>query len=103
MLQRWRAVDNSVSDSTRPRFEPQTFRSRDEGVTARPTDLKKVKLPGFRDVESVKPLLSDYVRNTLFAHLDEKEVPSSENSRYFPTKKVLWNSFLPKRNIAVRN
>ena len=37
MLQRWRAVGNTVSDLTGPRFEPQTSRSRDERVTARPT------------------------------------------------------------------
>ena len=35
--QRWRAVGNTVSDLTGPRFEPQTSRSRDERVTARPT------------------------------------------------------------------
>ena len=33
--QRWRAVGNTVSDFTGPRFEPQTSRSRDERVTAR--------------------------------------------------------------------
>ena len=32
MLQRWRTVDNTVSDLTGPRFEPQTSRSRDERV-----------------------------------------------------------------------
>ena len=37
MLQRWRAVGNTVSDLTGPRFEPQTFDSRDERDTARPT------------------------------------------------------------------
>ena len=37
MAQRWRAVGNTVSDLTGPRFEPQTSRSRDERVTARPT------------------------------------------------------------------
>ena len=36
MSQRWRAVSNTVSDLTGPRFEPQTSRSRDERVTARP-------------------------------------------------------------------
>ena len=36
MLQRWRAVGNTASDLTGPRFEPQTSRSRDESVTARP-------------------------------------------------------------------
>ena len=37
MSQRRRAVGNTVSDLTGPRFEPQTSRSRDERVTARPT------------------------------------------------------------------
>ena len=37
MSQRWRAVGNTVSDLTGPRFEPQTSCSRDESVTARPT------------------------------------------------------------------
>ena len=37
MSQRWRAVDNTVSDLTGPRFEPLTSRSRDKRVTARPT------------------------------------------------------------------
>ena len=36
MLRRWRAVCNTVSDLTEPRFELQTFRYRDERVTARP-------------------------------------------------------------------
>ena len=37
MSQRWRAVGNTVFDLTGLRFEPQTSRSRDERVTARPT------------------------------------------------------------------
>ena len=37
MPQRWRAVGNTVSDLTSPRFEPQTSCSRNERVTARPT------------------------------------------------------------------
>ena len=37
MLQRWRGVGNTVSNLTNPRFEPQTSRSRDKRVTARPT------------------------------------------------------------------
>ena len=37
MSQRRRAVGNTVHQ-TGLRFEPQTFRSRDERVTARPTD-----------------------------------------------------------------
>ena len=36
-LQWWQAVGNTVSYLTGPRFEPQTCRSRDERVTARPT------------------------------------------------------------------
>ena len=36
MPQRWRVVGNTVSDLTGPRFEPQTYRSTDECVTARP-------------------------------------------------------------------
>ena len=35
-LLRWRAVGNTVSDLTGPRFEPQTSRSRNKRVTARP-------------------------------------------------------------------
>ena len=34
MLQWWRAVGNSVSDLTDPRFEPQISCSKDENVTA---------------------------------------------------------------------
>ena len=34
MLQRWRAVGNTVSDLAGPRFEFQTSRPRDERVTA---------------------------------------------------------------------
>ena len=37
MSQRWRAVGNTVPDLTGRKFELQTNRSRDEGVTARPT------------------------------------------------------------------
>ena len=36
-LQRWRAVGNTMSDLTSPRFEPQTSRSTDERINARPT------------------------------------------------------------------
>ena len=39
MSQRWRAVGNTVSDLTGPRFEPQTSRSRDKRVTARPKNI----------------------------------------------------------------
>ena len=37
LSQRWRAVGNTVSDLIDPKFEPQTSRSKDEPVTARPT------------------------------------------------------------------
>ena len=43
MSQRWRVVGNTVSDLTGPRFESQTSRSRDERVTAWPTDNSKIK------------------------------------------------------------
>ena len=36
MSKRWRAVGNTVSELTGPRFKPQTSHSRDERVTARP-------------------------------------------------------------------
>ena len=39
-MQRWQAVGNTVSNLTRPRFEPQISRSRDERVTARPNELQ---------------------------------------------------------------
>ena len=40
MSQRWRAVGNAVPNLTRPRFEPQTSRSRDERVAARATGIR---------------------------------------------------------------
>ena len=43
--QRWRAVGNTESDLTGPRFEPQTSRSRDERVTARPYPRALCKIP----------------------------------------------------------
>ena len=43
MLQRWRAVDKTVSDSIGPRFEPQTSRFRDKRVTSRPTGRYAIK------------------------------------------------------------
>ena len=36
MLQWWRAVGNTVSDLTSPRFEPQTSYSKEKRVTVRP-------------------------------------------------------------------
>ena len=37
VVQRWRAVGNTVSVLTDPRFEPHTSRSRDKHVVVRPT------------------------------------------------------------------
>ena len=37
MSQRWRAVSNTASDLTSPRFETRNLRSRNESVTARLT------------------------------------------------------------------
>ena len=37
MLPQWRVVGNTVFGLTGPRFKPQTSRSRDERVSARPT------------------------------------------------------------------
>ena len=50
MSQRWRAVGNSVSNLTCPRFEPQTSLCRDKRVIVRPIDqcsrlLKNLFLP----------------------------------------------------------
>ena len=38
MSQRWRAVANTVADLIASRFEPHTSCSRDERITARPTE-----------------------------------------------------------------
>ena len=46
MSQQRRAVGNTVSDLTGPRFEPLTSRSRDERVTARPTGQYESSLGG---------------------------------------------------------
>ena len=43
MLQRWRAVGNSVFDLTGPRFESQTSHFRDERINTRPTGWFKNK------------------------------------------------------------
>ena len=42
--QRWQAVGNTVSDLTGPRFKPQTSRSRDKRVAARPTGQYTAKI-----------------------------------------------------------
>ena len=43
MSQRWRAIGNTVSDMTGPRFEPQTSHSTDESIAVRPTVPKLEK------------------------------------------------------------
>ena len=43
MSQRWRAVGNTMSDLTGPRFEHQTSRSKDKRVTVRPTGRSYTK------------------------------------------------------------
>ena len=40
--QRWQAIGSNVLDLTDPRFEPQTSRSRDERVIARPAGRLKI-------------------------------------------------------------
>ena len=44
MLQRWRVVGNTVHDLTGPKFKHQTSRSKDEGVTTRPTGRWRCKM-----------------------------------------------------------
>ena len=44
MSQQWRDVGNTVSDLTSLKFEPQTSRSIDKRITARPTGRLKVNL-----------------------------------------------------------
>ena len=56
MSQRWRAVGNTVSDLTGPRFELQASRSRDERVTAQPIGQQKKKKTLFRLVGYTNPL-----------------------------------------------
>ena len=43
MSQRWQAVGNTVFDLIDLSFEPQTSRSRDERVTAQPTEQSRKK------------------------------------------------------------
>ena len=57
-MQRWLAVGNTVFNLTGPRFEPQTSRSTDERVTARPNELQINHCETADDVAS----------NTSFSH-----------------------------------
>ena len=47
MLLRWRAVGNTASDLTGPRFEPQTSRFQDERVTAGSSDCFRKLVKNF--------------------------------------------------------
>ena len=77
MSQRWRAVGNTVSDLTDPRFESQTSRFRDERATAQPTgrcfkdQISKIKFINFLIFNpSLQRLISLEVQpNFCFANL----------------------------------
>ena len=56
MSQQWQVIANTVSDLTGQRVEPQTSRSRDERITARPTCLNQV-------VKSQKGLMTSFWSN----------------------------------------
>ena len=75
MLQRYQAVGNTASDLTGPRFEPQTFRSRDERVTARPTGkLGQIENESGKTLHAKATTLRDRSRG----HLPE---PTRKNGR----------------------
>ena len=60
--QRWRAVGNTVSHFTDPRFEPRTSRSRDELVTTRPTGrLIQIKSVVFLSLQQFTGRLSPFL------------------------------------------
>ena len=48
MSQRWRAIGNTVSDLTDPRFEPQTSRSRGERFPVRLTGRFNIQYQFYR-------------------------------------------------------
>ena len=54
MLHLWQAFDNTVPNLTGLRFDPQTYRSGDERVTAGPTGLLKKKI--------IDPTLRRYIK-----------------------------------------
>ena len=56
-LLHWRAVGNTASDLTGPRFEPQTSRSRDESITAQRNIISYLATPSIteRDAHDVGP------------------------------------------------
>ena len=59
MSSQWQTVDNTVSDLIGPRFGPQTSRSNDERVTARPTGRFKAS--------AIQPIHSFYSNCLLMA------------------------------------
>ena len=73
MSQWWRAVGNTVSDLTGPRFKPQTSRSRDKRVTARPTGryIEKfgflIEINSFCDVSTSKFDISKSLLSSIFS------------------------------------
>ena len=68
MLQGWRAIGNAVSNFTDPRFEPKTFRFRDESVTARLNAryLSRYYRQYFEGALITEIFVKVHVRNTYF-------------------------------------
>ena len=87
--QRWRAVGNTVSNLTSPRFEPQISRSRDERVTARSTGRYHLRL----DNETIKVCwqLKHVVAKVDKWHFSKNEIFIDFNlltKTNFPEKKI---------------
>ncbi|XP_076803570.1 uncharacterized protein LOC143447380 isoform X2 [Clavelina lepadiformis] len=51
--------------------------------------IKELARGGIYDVDSMQTLIYDYVKTTLFALAAAEELPHQENTRYFPTKKMI--------------
>ena len=79
MSQRWRAIGNTVSDLIDPRFELLTSRSRDERVTARPTDQNTLKFYIFCLVCLANDLPAEF-HNLMITNLDTIMEPYSATS-----------------------
>ena len=89
MSQRWRTVSNIVSDLTSSRFDSQTYCSRDERVTPRPTWLN--------DLLHCRPVAV----NTKFPKIKMRHlVRTILNFRGFPTRKNQrrWNEKFRNHN-----
>ena len=54
MSQRWRAVGNTVSNSTGPGFEPKTSSASDKRITARPTARLKLRLIQNKTLQNIR-------------------------------------------------